>query len=377
MAPDARGHTVAMPRRHLVWNAIQPALRIAQICSLLFISLASPVTKLPSLHAAYAVLMTLFIMAIGGAFVADFLQTPPSERHHDSFRFLVAVPAFFGFVAMVLLWVRVAGRWMGLWVLVDELEDRLWGHGVHRLPRLHRRARNASYAIVLVAIVQNTNVLVRRLPASGLYEWALLVCSLCFSVVFNFNALLLIVLSYALAECFRAFTVALESSAQKCDGRIPPEAMEDFRVLYNKVCGLSLALDHCVSPVILVAIFTDGLYICRFILLSLAVSAQNWSSTMLATISLFRFVWTILAASSVHSEWQSTKSCLHGIVPCRRGVEATRFFTQIVTERISLTALEMVPITKPLLPAVLGAILSYEIILVQFQLQKLKLVLSH
>ncbi|XP_052132242.1 gustatory receptor for sugar taste 64f-like isoform X8 [Frankliniella occidentalis] len=312
MVPRERGHTVATPRRYLVWSAIRPALRTAQVWSLLFISLASPTTKLPSWHAAYALLVCAFILAMGGCFFAEFLRTPPERESQERFRFFV----------------------------------------------------------------QQVIVLLRRLPPSGLYEWALLVCSLGFTGAFNFSALLLIVLSHALAECFRALTAALQKTARQGDGQIPTEAVEGFRVLYNEVCGLTMAVDHCVSPVILVAIFTDGLYICRFVLLSLAVSAQNWYSSAVVTVCFFRFVCTLLTASSVHSEWQTTKSCLHRMVPCRGAKEARRFFMQIGTERISLTALGMVPITKTLLPAVLGAILSYEIILVQFQLQKLKLVFS-
>ncbi|XP_026294365.1 uncharacterized protein LOC113218288 isoform X4 [Frankliniella occidentalis] len=369
MVPRERGHTVATPRRYLVWSAIRPALRTAQVWSLLFISLASPTTKLPSWHAAYALLVCAFILAMGGCFFAEFLRTPPERESQERFRFFVAVPGYFGCVALVLLWVRVAGPWSGLWARVDELEDRLWGRGVHRLPQLRRRTRFTAYVFVLVTIMQQVIVLLRRLPPSGLYEWALLVCSLGFTGAFNFSALLLIVLSHALAECFRALTAALQKTARQGDGQIPTEAVEGFRVLYNEVCGLTMAVDHCVSPVILVAIFTDGLYICRFVLLSLAVSAQNWYSSAVVTVCFFRFVCTLLTASSVHSEWQTTKSCLHRMVPCRGAKE-------IGTERISLTALGMVPITKTLLPAVLGAILSYEIILVQFQLQKLKLVFS-
>ncbi|KAE8737070.1 Gustatory receptor 44 [Frankliniella occidentalis] len=366
-ALDHDPEAAAAPCQRLLWTAIRPALLTAQICSMGLFSLASTATRLPSWHTAYAVLFSAFVLCIGAIHSVEFFQTPDKRRNR--FKFISAVPTYLESVALVLLWVRVAGRWPGLWARVNALESRLWAPEVHRLPRLHRRARHVSCVFALVASLQQPSLTWRRLPVRGLFEGFQLILSLGFTSVFDFNAMLLIVLSGVPAECFRALTDTLRSAAEQGGNRLPSEAVEGVRVLYNEVCRLTLAVDATLGPIFLVTIFADGLYICRFILFLLTGSVQSWYACATVTVTASRFVYTILAASSVHTEWLATRACLHRVVPCRGGNEVARIFMQIGSDRIALTALGIMTITKSLLPAVLGAILSYEIILVQFHLQ--------
>ncbi|XP_052123051.1 gustatory receptor for sugar taste 64f-like [Frankliniella occidentalis] len=280
-----------------------------------------------------------------------------------------AVPTILESLALVLLWVRVGGRWPGLWARVDALEDRLWAREVHRLPGLRRRTRAVSCVFALVTGLQQPVLTWRRMPVRNLYEGFLLIMSLSSTGVYELNAMLLIVLSDVQAECFRGLSAVLRSTAKQGGNQLPSEAVEGVRVLYNEVCRLTLALDASLGPILLVTIFADGLYVCRFILLFLTGSIPSWYACVRVTITVFRFVYTILAASSVHTEWQATRSCLLRVAPCRGGKEVGRIFMQIGTDRVALTALGIMPITKSLLPAVFGAILSYEIIFVQFNLQ--------
>ncbi|KAE8737408.1 Gustatory receptor 48 [Frankliniella occidentalis] len=348
----------------LVWPAVRPALLTTQVCSLLLISLEPTTTRLSWLRVAFAVLVAVLVMAMGCAVE---VRAGTSNKRSTPFGHYAALFNYAMCLALVLLWARAANRCSALWERVDELEARLWARGVHRLPRLRRHALAVTGVVFLVLIPQQAFVVWRRLPLRGLFHLGQLVSGVCIAGVFNFSALLLMVLSEVLAECFRALASLIRRTAAQSGNRIPPEVVEGVRVLYNEVCGLARTLDHSVGAIFMSTLVADGLYICQFLLsiLTRAAGRSLYSAATLAVVAA-RFFLTIFAASSVHGEWRSARSCLLRTSPYRSGKEVLRFFMQVATDRVSLTALGVVPITRPLMLALLGSILSYEIVLVQF-----------
>ncbi|KAK3920149.1 Gustatory receptor for sugar taste 64f [Frankliniella fusca] len=199
---------------------------------------------------------------------------------------------------------------------------------------------------------------------------SMLVGSMFSATIFVFNAMLVMVLSDALAECFRAFCDKARFTAnQASDRHIPTELVENMRALYNELSRITLAMDHIVGSITLVTLLADGLYIFQVLLLFLKNPEENLVAHISNIPIAVRFFLMLYFVSSVHSEWLSAKSCLLRLLPHTGGMEVLRFFMQITTDKVSLTAAGLVSFTRPLILALLGAVLSYEIILVQFETQ--------
>ncbi|XP_052132241.1 uncharacterized protein LOC113218288 isoform X7 [Frankliniella occidentalis] len=251
-----------------VWSAVRPALMVAQVCSVLVISLVSTASRLPPWYTAHALLVAAFVASMGATFAfSEPLLAVPERGIKNRVRYFSSLVGYSEVVTLVLLWLRAAGRWAGMWTHIGDLEGRLWGRGERHLPRLRSHTRAVTCVFLIVHIPQEASIVWRRLASvSSLYDLGQMTCSLCILLVFNVSAMLLVVLSDMLAECFRALTAKLHCASKKNGGQIPPGVVEDVRVLYNEVRRLTDALDDILGAILLVMLFADGLFICRFLL---------------------------------------------------------------------------------------------------------------
>ncbi|GLG92747.1 Gustatory receptor for sugar taste 64f, partial [Gryllus bimaculatus] len=73
-----------------------------------------------------------------------------------------------------------------------------------------------------------------------------------------------------------------------------------------------------------------------------------------------------LCAADVFESSRGPRQLLYDVPPESYGVEVQRFLTQVVTDDIVLTGLNFFAVTRTLLLTVAGTIVTYEIVLVQF-----------
>lgn len=73
-----------------------------------------------------------------------------------------------------------------------------------------------------------------------------------------------------------------------------------------------------------------------------------------------------LYAASIHDESRLPAPILYSVSGTSYGNEVSRFLTQVTTDNISLTGMKFFSVTRGLVLTVAGTIVTYELVLVQF-----------
>ncbi|EGI60659.1 Putative gustatory receptor 64f [Acromyrmex echinatior] len=81
---------------------------------------------------------------------------------------------------------------------------------------------------------------------------------------------------------------------------------------------------------------------------------------------LARTMAVSLYAASIHDESRLPAPILYSVTSSGYSNEVSRFLTQVTTDNISLTGMKFFSITRGLVLTVAGTIVTYELVLVQF-----------
>uniref|UniRef100_A0A8D9ATX9 Gustatory receptor for sugar taste 64f n=2 Tax=Cacopsylla melanoneura TaxID=428564 RepID=A0A8D9ATX9_9HEMI len=182
----------------------------------------------------------------------------------------------------------------------------------------------------------------------------------------NFMDLLIIILSHALAIRFQQVNQRLLSLKGKV---LPSTVWRHLRETYNELSYLTKLVDQILSPIVLLS-FANNLY---FISLQLFNSLKPMHSVWEAIYFVYSFAYLLLRicavslyAASINDASKECTGVLFSIPSESYCVEVSRFLTQVTSDDLALTGCKFFSVTRSLMLTIAGTIVTYEIVLVQF-----------
>ncbi|XP_011689863.1 PREDICTED: gustatory receptor for sugar taste 64f-like isoform X2 [Wasmannia auropunctata] len=183
----------------------------------------------------------------------------------------------------------------------------------------------------------------------------------------NFVDLFLILVSIALADQFRQLNSRLFSIRGKA---MPEWWWAEARSDYNHLATLTRRVDSHISCIVLLSFATDLYFICIQLLFSFNSPIRGIVRKIYFCYSfgflLARTMAVSLYAASVHDESRLPAPILYSVSGSSYSNEVSRFLTQVTTDNVSLTGMKFFSVTRGLVLTVAGTIVTYELVLVQF-----------
>ncbi|XP_078034005.1 gustatory receptor for sugar taste 64f isoform X2 [Augochlora pura] len=188
----------------------------------------------------------------------------------------------------------------------------------------------------------------------------------------NFVDLFLILISIALVEQFRQLNNRLSSIKGKYHfivKAMPEWWWAEARSDYNHLASLTRQLDSHISIMVLLSFATDLYFICIQLLFSFN-PMRSYIEEIYFGFSfgflLARTTLVSLCAASIHDESLLPAPILYSVSGSSFNTEVMRFLTQVTTDSICLTGMKFFSVTRSLVLTVAGTIVTYELVLVQF-----------
>ncbi|XP_076378783.1 gustatory receptor 5a for trehalose [Megalopta genalis] len=184
----------------------------------------------------------------------------------------------------------------------------------------------------------------------------------------NFTDLFLMLISTGLAERYKYLNRKLAVTATNSRTTIGwCELREDYAILSCIV----KEVDNYVSPIILLSFANNLYFICLQLLNGLSTSED---STILETIYFFgsfafliaRTAAVTLLPARIYDQSKQALPYLYNCSTSSYGIEAQRLQYQLTTDDVALTGLRFFSITRNFMLAMAGAIITYEVVLLQF-----------
>ncbi|KAH0564334.1 hypothetical protein KQX54_011462 [Cotesia glomerata] len=182
----------------------------------------------------------------------------------------------------------------------------------------------------------------------------------------NFMDLFLILMCTALTHHFHQLNERLNNVKNKT---MPEWWWAEARSDYNSLANLTRQVDSYVADIVLLSFGTDLYFIC----LQLMYSFDRMTSLMRTIYLCYSFGFLLgrttavsLTAASVHDESLLPAPILYGVHASSYSTEVVRFLTQVTTDNIGLTGMKFFSITRSFVLTVAGTIVTYELVLVQF-----------
>nr|XP_015836175.1 PREDICTED: gustatory receptor for sugar taste 64e-like isoform X1 [Tribolium castaneum] len=200
--------------------------------------------------------------------------------------------------------------------------------------------------------------------------------------IWVFNDVFVMLLSTALAYRFTQVTDRTQSMSESKVGQIVTKkhstvllqnksesAWKNLREDYNRLCRLCKRVDEEISYIVLMSFASDLLFILIQLFNSLRQMKNNleriyfyWSFGFL----IVRTVCLCLFGGKVNDESTQPMLVLNSVSADVYNLEIQRFIHQIGTLEVAFTGKNFFSITRGLILSIAGAIVSYELVLMQF-----------
>ncbi|KAK0172241.1 hypothetical protein PV328_005586 [Microctonus aethiopoides] len=182
----------------------------------------------------------------------------------------------------------------------------------------------------------------------------------------NFMDLFLILLSTALTYHFSQLNDRLYSVKDKI---MPEWWWAEARSDYNRLASLTRLVDSYIAGIVVLSFGTNLYFIC----IQLMYSFDGMASIVRTIYFCFSFGFLLgrtaavsLSAASVHDESLLPAPVLYSVNTSSYSTEVVRFLMQVTTDNVGLTGMKFFSITRSLVLTVAGTIVTYELVLVQF-----------
>ncbi|XP_023290777.1 gustatory receptor 5a for trehalose [Orussus abietinus] len=184
----------------------------------------------------------------------------------------------------------------------------------------------------------------------------------------NFMDLFLILISVALTDQFRQLNRRLDLTKEKI---MSDRWWSEARTDYNRLAILSRLVDSNVSEIVLLSFANNLYFICIQLLNSVNYKPMRDAIHTIYFCFSFGFLLARTAAMSlfaaaVHDESLLPAPVLYGVSSSSYSSEVLRFLLQVTTDNIALSGMKFFSITRSLVLTVAGTIVTYELVLVQF-----------
>ncbi|KAG9433562.1 gustatory receptor for sugar taste 64f [Apis mellifera carnica] len=199
----------------------------------------------------------------------------------------------------------------------------------------------------------------------GLYVF---VVSKLATFTWNFTDLFIMLVATGLAERYKSLNKKLAVTMTKCQAAFNwRELREDYAILS---CIVKKVDDH-ISPIILLSFANNVYFICLQLLNGLSISDKNSVLSEAYFFGSFAFLIcrtcaVTLLTARIHDQSKQALPYLYNCSTSSYSVEVQRLQCQLATDDIALTGLRFFSITRNFMLAVAGAIITYEVVLLQF-----------
>ncbi|XP_043464385.1 gustatory receptor for sugar taste 64f isoform X3 [Leptopilina heterotoma] len=188
----------------------------------------------------------------------------------------------------------------------------------------------------------------------------------------NFIDLFLILISIAATDQFRHLNSRLYAIRGKhcfVVKAMPEWWWAEARMDFNRLSTMTRYIDSHISDIVLLSFSTNLYFICIQLLHSFNPMRNAVQTTYFCFSFGFLLVRTAavsLFAAGVHDESVLAAPVLYSVSTSNYSPEVDRFLTQVTTDSISFTGMKFFSITRGLVLTVAGTIVTYELVLVQF-----------
>ncbi|KAG8232432.1 Gustatory receptor 1 [Ladona fulva] len=186
--------------------------------------------------------------------------------------------------------------------------------------------------------------------------------------IWNFTDLFIMIISLALSTRFKQLNSKLRLVSGKA---LSPKHWEGLRRQYASLSDLSRILDDNLNGMTFFSIASNLYFICIQLLSGLVTSTERTVDKSAFYFYSFGFLVgraaaVILIASSINQETLNTPKHLYSC-PHYSYCKEQRFMMEVTTDSVALSGLNLFNITRNFLLAVAGAVVTYEIVLLQFE----------
>ncbi|XP_056631520.1 gustatory receptor for sugar taste 64e-like [Diorhabda sublineata] len=182
----------------------------------------------------------------------------------------------------------------------------------------------------------------------------------------TFNDLFIILLSISLALRFKQVTQRLEKNVSKFESE---EFWIEIREDYDRLSTLCKELDENISYIILLSYSINSFFLLIQLYESLeAVSGLVGRIYFITSFvhQIFRIVSVSLYAAWINDESLEPMNILNSVPSHAYNTEVKRLLMQISFDNVALTGCKMFKITRGIILSIAGAVVTYELVLIQF-----------
>ncbi|KAE9535846.1 hypothetical protein AGLY_007747 [Aphis glycines] len=374
-------------------RAITPVLILAQICALL------PVQGIRGKNTSYLVFnwfsWTVFYVFIVIAASLLILSFSLIKIYMTGLTYYsTGEIMFFGSSLVIyILFIHLAREWpkvMEKWELMER-EMRQFGYP----PKTAFKFKILTSIVMVLAIIEHSasvlTGIMKAIPCSTggldifrayfsmsfrqvftLINYSLVIAiplglfNFMLACAWNYMDLFIIILACALSDKFKQLNQKLAGVKGKI---LPNTYWRKSRETYNLLASLTKDFDEFLSPVILLSFANNLYFICLQLLNSLKPMHDVWE----AIYFVFSFTYLVgrtcavsLYAASINDQSKKPKAILFSVPTESYGVEVARFLMQVTSDELALTGCNFFSVTRTLMLTVAGTIVTYEIVLIQF-----------
>ncbi|XP_054270465.1 gustatory receptor for sugar taste 64f-like [Macrosteles quadrilineatus] len=192
--------------------------------------------------------------------------------------------------------------------------------------------------------------------------------SLSGTFIWNFIDLFIMLVSSALAAQFNVLNRALRAIRGKILTQLE---WREYREMYASLTHLVKLVDHHINRIIVLSVTNNVYFICAQLITEIDSGQSDYKSQLFYVYSVLflvgRTTAVVILAAAIHDESRLVAPELFLCPPESYCTEVQRFLQEVTSDYVALTGLNMFAITRNFLLGIAGAILTYEIVLIQLQ----------
>ncbi|KAK0180032.1 hypothetical protein PV327_005715 [Microctonus hyperodae] len=292
----------------------------------------------------------------------------------------------------------LAPRWVNLqkeWRLMEQQLDS----NKQQTPRLQWKFRMITIMVMILALLEHVISIINNIPENQLPQngvnatWkdylelythnshGFILSSCRYSIAlgiflffvskiatftWNFTDLFIMLISTALAERYKTLNNNINTATLNHSN----VDWSEFRKNYACLSTLVKRTDDDISPVILLSFVNNLYFICLQLLNGLSPGDQNLLGSLYFFGSfgflLGRTIAVTLLTARINDQSKIALPVLYNCPALNYNIETQRLQLQLTTDDVALTGLRFFSITRNFMLAVGGAIVTYEVVLLQF-----------
>ncbi|KAF7996932.1 hypothetical protein HCN44_002578 [Aphidius gifuensis] len=283
-------------------------------------------------------------------------------------------------------WINLQNKW-------EDMEKKL-DKSNQDVPRLSRKFKTIFLIIIILSIIEHVgwninfqnakdnhkscdevwiNLSNSNNAVNNLQTYFLMTAATYTAYMWNFSDMFIILVSVGLAERYKHLNkFALASGT--CNNH--ENYWNQLRINYSILSNLVKETDNVLSPLIFISVGHNFFYIC--LQLFIGVSFDDLNSFNISKVyGIYSFVFIVMRAIcvlySIARINDHSKIILPIIYQCplsKYTNETYRLQCQLTSDEIALTGMKFFSITRGFILTVAGAMVTYEIILLQFSYNK-------